>query len=497
VFDCNKAKNGFYYDYKQLFLDISTNTLFFEEFSSYNHGYQINEILRQIRFILSPYASKFKCKTPKHFVIETTDTNELSSNIERETELIQRNDWDRIMGRVDIFLDDQTNSYKIIHRIIRLSLSEYVNVYKAAQKGDHVQVIQSVLGVISEFFEAEDMWVLDQTVDNLLLHIKAKILELRETIEESPAKRNDLAYQDSEYFDTCFTNRINLIKVIFEAREYFEAAARSSIAIPFSGNEQLILNLITYCHLSRFKHRLLTFDLSGLSSGERAMLLTYSRFYWLIDRSRNEESYRASGFTDAGFHIDHYRLKSNLILLIDEGEVLLHPNWQREYLSNMIQCFNELFNGCEDVQHVQVILTSNSPFVVSDLPKENIILLENRNGLCTVKAESEQFDTFGANIHMLLSNSFFMSKGLIGEFAKRKINEVIEDLRAESDLSDERKRDMEFTISIIGEPIIKAKLQEMYNAKMNQNDRLKKLDSEIARLHEERQRILGGREEHD
>jgi len=34
-------------------------------------------------------------------------------------------------------------------------------------------------------------------------------------------------------------------------------------------------------------------------------------------------------------------------------------------------------------------------------------------------------DTFGANIHTLLSHGFFMEDGLMGEFAKEKINEVI------------------------------------------------------------------------
>ena len=37
----------------------------------------------------------------------------------------------------------------------------------------------------------------------------------------------------------------------------------------------------------------------------------------------------------------------------------------------------------------------------------------------------KDFNTFGANIHTLLSHGFFMKDGLMGEFAKEKIQSVI------------------------------------------------------------------------
>ena len=36
----------------------------------------------------------------------------------------------------------------------------------------------------------------------------------------------------------------------------------------------------------------------------------------------------------------------------------------------------------------------------------------------------KDFNTFGANIHTLLSHGFFMKDGLMGEFAKSKIEEI-------------------------------------------------------------------------
>jgi hypothetical protein len=88
------------------------------------------------------------------------------------------------------------------------------------------------------------------------------------------------------------------------------------------------------------------------------------------------------------------------------------------------------------------IITSHYPFILSDLPKKNVIFLDKvdnetakkypkldikdlEDGNCiNVSSEMKDFNTFGANIHTLLSHGFFMSNGLMGEFAKSKIEEI-------------------------------------------------------------------------
>jgi hypothetical protein len=76
---------------------------------------------------------------------------------------------------------------------------------------------------------------------------------------------------------------------------------------------------------------------------------------------------------------------------------------------------------------VHFIITSHSPFVLSDLPKENVIFLEKdeKTGYCKNVTKETNIETFGANIHTLLSHGFFMKDGLMGEFAKEKINKIL------------------------------------------------------------------------
>lgn len=149
--------------------------------------------------------------------------------------------------------------------------------------------------------------------------------------------------------------------------------------------------------------------------------------------------------------------KSN-ILLFDEIELYLHPNWQKRILKiilNFIQR-NEL------EKNLHIIVASHSPFILSDLPKENIIFLEKGK---QVYPFDDGKQTFGANIHTLLSHGFFMKDGLMGEFAKSKIDDVINYLNnKKSEIKNDE--DAQNIIDIIGEPIIKRELQRMLKNKM-------------------------------
>ena len=146
------------------------------------------------------------------------------------------------------------------------------------------------------------------------------------------------------------------------------------------------------------------FDINGrsfnsLSYGQKFLI---KFLYSLLSQFNNLESY------------DKYQ---NIIVCLDEVELGLHPQWQKEYISLLI----EVLRQYSDKYQFTIICSTHSPFILSDFPKENVIFL--KNGLKEKGIRSKQ--TFGANIHTLLSDTFFMEDGLMGEFAKGKINEII------------------------------------------------------------------------
>lgn len=158
-------------------------------------------------------------------------------------------------------------------------------------------------------------------------------------------------------------------------------------------------------------------------------------------------------------NIYHYISKSekSFILNLDEPELSLHPNWQKNYISEIINLLQQFDN------EIQLIVTSHSPFILSDLPKESIIFLEKGKQVYPFEDGKQ---TFGANIHTLLSHGFFMKDGLMGEFAKSKIDDVIKYLNNDKKSTITTDKDAQNIIDIIGEPIIKRELQRMLKNKM-------------------------------
>jgi predicted ATPase len=175
---------------------------------------------------------------------------------------------------------------------------------------------------------------------------------------------------------------------------------------------------------------------SSISSGEYAMLAIFARLN-NIDLEKN-----------------------SLLILVDEGELALHPQWQKEFIFYFTEFIKSRFKG----KQVQVIITSHSPFLLSDLPPHCVVLLE-KAGSETKVVDSliSKKETFGANIHELFTDSFFLKDSLMGEFARRRINQLINDIKNDKRLitseifnTDYRKR-----LEIIGEPFIKAKIFEL------------------------------------
>ena len=185
---------------------------------------------------------------------------------------------------------------------------------------------------------------------------------------------------------------------------------------------------------------------------------------------------------------NHNKNYNDIILLIDEGELYFHPQWQKKYIFNLIHSIPQIFkkNANGRKIDIQLILTTNSPIIISDIPRSHIIFLKrNQNGLCeVVKHLEDKKQTFSSNIHLLFTDAFFMQEGLIGKFAQEKINKVIIDLERSAKLDVERIEEIEQIISIIGEPIIKRKLIQMYEDKfkLTLKDKISNLENEISIL---------------
>ncbi|MEZ9723357.1 AAA family ATPase [Vibrio splendidus] len=109
----------------------------------------------------------------------------------------------------------------------------------------------------------------------------------------------------------------------------------------------------------------------------------------------------------------------NLVLLFDEPESHLHPEWQRQFLKTVLDTIDMVQTNPNHCADYQLLITSHSPFLISDLLDSNVTFL-SKSG----EASSRVANTFAANIHSLLLNDFFMKK-TIGEVSSGLILDAI------------------------------------------------------------------------
>jgi len=109
-------------------------------------------------------------------------------------------------------------------------------------------------------------------------------------------------------------------------------------------------------------------------------------------------------------------------LVLDEIELYYHPEYQRQFVKLLLDTLAKL--QLTRVKALNIIFSTHSPFILSDIPHVNVLKL--RDGM-PVKYDDDMM-TFGANIHEMLTDTFFLGPELIGAFAKKKIESCIEKL---------------------------------------------------------------------
>lgn len=153
----------------------------------------------------------------------------------------------------------------------------------------------------------------------------------------------------------------------------------------------------------------------GVSSGEAALLRLLGRLFSKSNVGlsiQQGDSIRKRGIP----YFESY------LLLFDEVDLGLHPEWQRKWVNTVLPIIGELFRSMP----VQIIMTTHSPIMLSDIYSEDVIMLQKDSSGKRV-IDREGLRTFGQNIHELYRSSFFLESAR-GEYAMTQINETISTL---------------------------------------------------------------------
>lgn len=201
----------------------------------------------------------------------------------------------------------------------------------------------------------------------------------------------------------------------------------------------------------------------NMSSGEYERLSLLARIFECSD-NYNEVSNEND---DPTFLID---LIDNILLLFDEADMLLHPEWQRRYVYQISSFCKALFKD----KNIQIIIATHSPIILSDIPQQNTLFLKKNaeNG----KVECDGGDkTFASNIYTLFRGSFFLKEGVIGENAKNMLVEIAEDIRNKRE---DKKAHILKKINMIGDDFVRKQFLSLYKMHFGEENEYEKLKAE-------------------
>ncbi|MCW6089063.1 ATP-binding protein [Clostridium sporogenes] len=291
-------------------------------------------------------------------------------------------------------------------------------------------------------------------------------------------------YEDEENaYEDAFEN---LIKNILKLKsEYF---IDKHIVIPLIKNTQGnnveydnnvydLLNLFKEYRIhEEEKHNqiihMFNINYNKLSEGENKLIEIFSKLYYAGEKSREN---------------------GLIILLLDEPDQALHPEWNRIFMNLLVDILEK------SKYNVQVVLTTHSPYLLSDMFPQNVYRLKRSNENYDDKlkidrlSNVEGYSCFGANIYDLLSNSFFMDNS-IGEFATKKIKETIEKIdKLNKYTSSKEKEEILVVINNIGEHILRQEIEKKYLVKINEIEKL----SNEGKTYEDILKIISNPEERE
>ena len=118
-----------------------------------------------------------------------------------------------------------------------------------------------------------------------------------------------------------------------------------------------------------------------------------------------------------------YKNTSSLFLL-DEPETHFNPKWRANYISTLHKCFKD------DTVSPEVLITSPSPFIISDLEKENVLVFEKKEDI--VECNRPEINTFGTSVSEI-TEIIFNQRESMGDSAYKKLEKIIKNIQTLED----------------------------------------------------------------
>ncbi|HDR4593750.1 TPA: AAA family ATPase [Bacillus cereus] len=204
-----------------------------------------------------------------------------------------------------------------------------------------------------------------------------------------------------------------------------------------------------------FMSTIVDLKLDNMSYGETLFINVFSNIYTSIDIIKANKRF------------------NTIILILDEPDLSFHPEWSRKFIFYLWQIINEI-NILREFKF-QIIISTHSPFMISDIPKEHITCID-------IVKENNSFQrivekgTFGlmSNFYDIIHSEFFMESP-IGEFANMIFKNILKDINnletLERDQCIKKVDNIKSLINSIDDVVIRKKLlQHLHEKNIERED---------------------------
>ncbi|MNJ62871.1 hypothetical protein D3C77_587270 [compost metagenome] len=148
------------------------------------------------------------------------------------------------------------------------------------------------------------------------------------------------------------------------------------------------------------------------------------------------------------------------MICIDEGDLYLHPEWQLEFVERLIKCLPKLSEGT-----VQIVFTTHSPILISDLPHQCVIVLkqEQENNVGVSAWGVDRHKTFAANLYDIYQYSFGLIQKRSGNLSSGYLREIFKILD-KTTLSQQDAVSLKLALSVVDDDVIRFHIHKRIDA---------------------------------
>lgn len=148
----------------------------------------------------------------------------------------------------------------------------------------------------------------------------------------------------------------------------------------------------------------------------------------LVFKSDIEKSIYTKNLSDGEYQFIHTLglcllfKETNSLFLLDEPETHFNPDWKAKYISSIRDCFNHKninLRGDEELELSDILITSHSPFLISDSKKDHVFVFNKG------KVSHPEIKTFGTSVNLITMSVFGKTETISGLSEK-----YLEDLKA-------------------------------------------------------------------